>query len=112
VPGHGALALPVPAADDSFNLQLTAIIRDRVQASSRELLSSSVESEAKLVDRESKNTAGDYKYIAQGMATVGEVLVIFTFLHRELETAAKQQALQMLADAAYVKGAPAAAQPK
>jgi len=163
VPGHGTLVLPVPAAwraadkplqnppaialvmlpatDDSFNLQLTAIwlgpakradltpqaIRDRVQASSRELLSSSVEGEAKLVelrgtealgyyysltDRETKNTAGDYKYIAQGMATVGEVLVIFTFLHRELETAAKQQALQMLADAAYVKGAPAAEQPK
>jgi hypothetical protein len=137
-----AVALSVrPATGDSFNLQITAlwpepakragmtpqVIKERVQATSKELLQQSVEKEATLLelrgketlgyyfsltDRESQNTGSDYKYIAEGTVTVGEVVLIFTFLHREPETAAKQQALQMLADAAYVKGAPAAEQPK
>jgi len=131
-----AVALSVrPATGDSFNLQITALwpdpaktagmtpeaIKERVQATSRDLLQQSVEKEAQLLelrgketlgyyfsltDRESQNTAGDYKYIAQGMATVGEVLVVFTFLHREPATPAKNQALQMIAGAAYLKGAP------
>ncbi len=124
-----------PATGDSFNLQVTAlwpepakmaamtpeVIKERVQATSKDLLKQSVEKEAPLLelrgketlgyyfsltDRESQNTAGDYKYIAQGTVTVGEVVLIFTFLHREPATPAKNQALQMVADAVYVKGAP------
>ena len=125
-----ALSMFAPTGD-SFNLQITAIwlepakrsgmtpevIRERVQATASELLPKSVEKEAKLIelrgkqalgyyfsltDRESANTAGHYQYIAEGTVTVGETVTIFTFLHREPDTPAKDQALRMIKDAAYV----------
>jgi hypothetical protein len=129
-----AVALSMrPASGDSFDLEVTAlwlepakmagmtpeVIKERVQATSKDLLKQSVEKEAPLLelrgkealgyyfsltDRESQNTAGDYKHIAQGTVTVGEALVIFTFLHREPTAPAKDQALQMITAATYVKG--------
>jgi hypothetical protein len=120
----------LPATGDSYNLQMTAIwlepakraemtpevIKERVQATSKELLKQSVEKEAQLVelrgkqalghyfsltDRESQNTGTDYKHIAEGTVTVGEVVLIFTFLHREPGTPAKEQALQLVRQATY-----------
>lgn len=121
-----------PADGDSFDLQMTALwlepakraemtpeaVKERVQATSKELLGQSVEKEAQLVelrgkqtlgyyfslsDRESQNTGSDYRYIAEGTVTVGEVVLIFTFLHREPGTAAKEQALQIVRDASFAK---------
>jgi hypothetical protein len=128
-----AVALIVgPATGDSFNLQMTAVwlepakraeltpeaIRERVQATSKDLLKQALEKEAQLIelrgkhalgyyfsltDRASQNTGTDYKHIAEGTVTVGEVVLIFTFLHREPGTPAKDQALQLVREAAYVK---------
>ena len=121
-----------PANGDSFDLQMTAVwlepakraemtpevIKQRVQATSKELLPQSVEKEAPLIelrgkqalgyyfsltDRESQNTGSDYRYIAEGTVTVVEVVFIFTFLHREPGTPAKEQALQLVRDASYAK---------
>jgi len=120
-----------PAATDSFDLQLTAVwlepakraemtpqaIKERVQATSKELLKQAVEKDAplselrgkqalgyyfSLSDRESQNTGSDYRYIAEGTLAVGEVVVIFTFLHREAGTPAKAQALHVVSEAAWV----------
>jgi hypothetical protein len=121
-----------PATGDSFDLQMTAVwlepakrtemtpeaIKQRVQAMSKELLPQSVEKDAPLIelagkqaqgyyfsltDRESQNTGSDYKHIAEGAVTVGEVVLIFTFLHREPGTPAKEQALQLVREATYAK---------
>lgn len=121
-----------PATEDSFNLQITAVwlepakraeltpevIKERVQAMSQDLLKQAVEKQAQLIelrgkqalgyyfsltDRESQNTGTDYRHIAQGTVTVGEVVLIFSFLHREPGTPAKEQALRLVRDAAYVK---------
>lgn len=121
-----------PATGDSFDLQMTAVwlepakraemtpqaIKQRVQATSKELLNQAVEKQAELIelrgkqaqgyyfsltDRESQNTGSDYKHIAQGSVTVGEIVLIFAFLHREAGTPAKEPALQLVREAAYAK---------
>jgi hypothetical protein len=121
-----------PPTGDSFELQMTAVwlepakraemtpeaIKERVQATSKDLLKQAVEKEAQLIelrgqqalgyyfsltDRESRNSGTDYRHIAEGTVTVGEVVLIFTFLHREPGTPAKDQALQIVREAAYVK---------
>jgi hypothetical protein len=120
----------LPASGDGYNLQMTAIwlepakraemtpeaIKDRVQSTSKELLKQAVEKDAPLTelhgkqargyyftltDRESQNTGMDYKHIAEGTVMVGEVVLVFTFLHREPGIAAKQQALQVVREAKY-----------
>jgi hypothetical protein len=120
------------AAADSFELQMTAVwlepakraeftpevVKERVQALSKDLLKQAVEKEAQLIelrgnqalgyyfsltDRESQNTGSDYRHIAEGTVTVGEVVLIFTFLHREPGTPAKDQSLQVVREATYVK---------
>ena len=119
-----------PASGDSFDLQMTAIwlepakraqmtpelIKDRVQSTSKELLKQAVEKDApltelsakqargyyfSLTDRESQNTGTDYKHIAEGTVMIGEIVLIFTFLHREPGTPAKDQALQIVREATY-----------
>ena len=121
-----------PPDGDSFDVQMTAVwlepakraemtpevIKQRVQATSQELLPQSVEKEAplaelrgkqalgyyfSLTDRQSQNTGTDYKYIAEGTVTVGDVVLIFTFLHREPGIPAKEQALQVVHDAGYAR---------
>jgi hypothetical protein len=121
-----------PADGDSFDLQMTAVwlepakraemtpqvIKERVQATSKELLPQSIEQQAPLIelrgkqalgyyfsltDRESRNQGSDYKYIAEGTVTVGELVLIFTFLHRQAGTPAREQALQVVRDASYAK---------
>ena len=120
----------LPASGDSYNLQMTAVwlepakraemtpevIKDRMQATGKELLKQSVEKEVQLAelrgkqalgyyfslsDRQSQNTGTDYKHIMEGTVTVGEVVLIFTFLHREPGTTAKEQALQLVREATY-----------
>ena len=65
-----------------------------------------------LTDRTSKNTADDYKYISQGTAMTGEVLTVFTFLHRAPTLPEKDLALRMLADATFDDKVPAASAPR
>jgi len=121
-----------PATGDGFDLQMTAVwlepekraemtpeaIKQRVQATSKELLNQAVEKQAELIelrgkqaqgyyfsltDRESQNTGSDYKHIAEGTVTVGEIVLIFAFLHREPGTPAKEPALQLVREATYAK---------
>jgi hypothetical protein len=49
---------------------------------------------------------GEYKYVTQGTLLTGELMVVFTFLHRDLAMPEKSMVLAMLANATYAKTAP------
>jgi hypothetical protein len=129
-----------PAAGDAFYLQITSFrvappklaeitpqyLQQRVQENAKGLLPKAVEPEAKLLelkgngavgyyfsltDKTSRNTPGDYKYVIQGTVLAGEMLTIFTFLHRDPDLQERDWVVRMFADAAYVKGPPAANAP-
>ncbi len=119
-----------PPEGDSFYVQVTAVwldaakcanatpksIKAKVQKSSADPLKRAVEKEAKIEELRGEQTMGyyysltdrapppdEYKYMTQGIATTGEMMVVFTILRRENNAADKTAALQMLADARYTK---------
>jgi hypothetical protein len=130
-----------PPTGDAFYLQLTAVwlqpemlatmtdemIKTRVQQSAGRMLPRAVETEASLVelrgkdalgyyfaltDRNSKNAGTEYKYVVQGTIRTGELVTVFTLLHREPAPAEKEQMLRMIADAGFAKGAATANTPR
>lgn len=129
-----------PHSGDAFLLQLTSIwldpaklarltpeeLKARVQKSAEDMLPQAAEKQAALIelrgkdargyhfaltDRTSKNLGDDYKYVTQGSMIAGETLTVFTLLHRDPADPARQQAVQMLADARYSTKSAAAQRP-
>ena len=130
-----------PASGDAFYLQLTSVwltpekragvtdelIRSRVQESAKRMLPKAVETEAPLLelrgkeavgwyfaltDRTSPNTGSEYKYVVQGTVRTGELITVFTLLHRDPAIPEKEQVLRMLADASFARGAAVASAPR
>lgn len=54
-----------------------------------------------LTDRGSTNKGGDYRYVTQGTLATGELIVIFTLLHRDPAPPEKPRVLELLADARH-----------
>jgi hypothetical protein len=130
-----------PATGDAFYLQITSVwltpdklagvtdelIRSRVQESAKRMLPKAVETEAPLAelrgkdaigwyfalsDRTSPNAGNEYKYVVQGTVRTGELITVFTLLHRDPTIPEKEQVLRMLADASFARGAAAASAPR
>lgn len=124
-----------PPSGDGFLLQVSVLwlepgnragynpqaVKARVQKTADDLLSRAVEKEAtvtelrgkaalghqfSLTDRSSTNGPGDYKYVTQGMLVTGELVTVFTLLHRDPAAREKAQVLQMLAEARHSSEAP------
>lgn len=120
-----------PPSGDAFVLQVSSVWRDpskragitsdelraRTQKSAEELLPQAVEKQATLVELHGKEANGyyfsltdrgpatdpkDYKYATQGTLLVGDLLTVFTFLHRQAEDPARSAALQVLVGARHV----------
>jgi hypothetical protein len=119
-----------PRSGNAFLLQITSVwlepgkaaaytpqeLQARVRKTAQEMLPQAVEKEATLVelrgndtygyhysltDRSPTSDPGDYKYVTQGTLLSGELVTVFTFLHREPAPREKQQALKMLADSRH-----------
>jgi hypothetical protein len=132
-PASAALRIG-PSSGSGFVVQISAlwldpqklaayapgVLKARVQKAAEDVLPRSVEPAATLVefrgkggygyhysltDRSATSAPDDYKYLTQGMVLSGEVLTIFTYLHREPAPGEKQQVLQMLADLRHSKEA-------
>lgn len=160
VPGHGALALPVPegwrvsvkpmdkpaalvlqfdpASGSDFVVQATAVplspgqsarmtpgqIRQSVRDGATKPLGEAVESEVVVEEMRGAQAAGyyysltarapapdGYRYLTQGTLVTGDLMAIFTILHRNADAPEKGAALRMLAGAMHSRqeGAPTAA---
>jgi hypothetical protein len=120
-----------PASGDAFKVQVTtawiepakrdsspASLKERVQATAKNLLKQSVEAEAtilelrgdhaqgyyfSLTDRGQGSGPDDYKYLTQGTVLTGELTIVFTILQREPGLPDRERALRMFADAVHSK---------
>jgi len=121
-----------PPSGDAFVLQVSSVwldpskragissdeLRARTQKSAEELLPQAVEKQATLVELHGKEANGyyfsltdrgpatdpkDYKYATQGTLLVGDLLTVFTFLHRRADDPAKAEALRILSSARQAK---------
>jgi hypothetical protein len=122
-----------PASTGGFDVQVTAVwldparlsqatadsIKAGVARSAEEPLRQAVEKTAVLQELRGPQVQGyyysltdrapgpgEYKYVTQGTLLTGELMVIFTFLHRDLAMPEKSMVLAMLANATYAKTAP------
>jgi hypothetical protein len=121
-----------PAEGTGFSVQFTSVwlepdklagftpesIRSKTQDSAKELLPESEEKEAAAVELRGAHSIGyyysltsrgapsgpeDYKYMTQGTVRTGEIVTVFTILHRDPAVPEKAQALRMFAEATYSK---------
>lgn len=119
-----------PSSGDSFSLQVTAVwldadkLANTTQASLKATASRSaegplrqaVEKTVVIQDLRGAQSAGfyfsltdrapppsEYKYLTQGTYLTGEVMVVFTLLHREMPSPEKEQAIRMLTDSTHSK---------
>ena len=121
-----------PAEGTGFSVQFTSVwlepdklagftpesIRSKTQDSAKELLPESEEKEAAAVELRGAQSIGyyysltsrgapsgpeDYKYMTQGTVRTGEIVTVFTILHRDPAVPEKAQALRMFAEATYSK---------
>ena len=119
-----------PSSGDGFSLQVTAVwldadkLANTTQASLKATairsaegpLRQAVEKAAVIQDLRGAQSAGfffsltdrapppgEYKYLTQGTYLTGEVMVVFTLLHREMPSPEKEQAIRMLTDSTHSK---------
>ena len=126
-PPSAALRIDPPSGD-AFVLQISSVwldpskrlgitsddLKARTQKSAEELLPQAVEKQATLVELHGKEANGyyfsltdrglatdakDYKYATQGTLLVGDLLTVFTFLHRRADDPATAEALRILRNA-------------
>jgi len=119
-----------PASGGAFSVQLTSAwlapdklagftpesIRSKTQDSATKLLPEAEEKEAAMAELRGAESIGyyfsltsrgapsgpeDYKYMTQGTVRTGEIVTIFTILHRDPVLPEKAQALRMLAEAKH-----------
>jgi hypothetical protein len=127
-----------PASGNAFDLQITAgwldpaksdrrpdALKARVQSAANAALKEAVEKEVKVLELRGAQSQGyyflltdkapgpgEFKYLTQGMLSVGELTVAFTILHREAASDDREKALRVVADAVQSKTeVPAAAAP-
>jgi len=119
-----------PQSGDAFYVQVTSVwldapklakttpesLKTTVATGAEEPLRHAVETEAVLKELRGAETRGfyysltdrapgpgEYKYLSQGSFLTGELLTVFTILHREPACPEKETVLQMFAQAKYVK---------
>jgi len=119
-----------PQTGDAFYVQVTSVwldatkiatstpehLKATVAKTAQEPLRHSVEKDATLKELRGAETRGfyysltdrapgpgEYKYLSQGSFLTGEMMTIFTILHREPVCPEKETVLQMFAQAKYVK---------
>ena len=119
-----------PKSGDAFYVQVTSVwldatklgkttpesLKASVASSAEEPLRQAVEKEAVLKELSGPETRGfyysltdrapgpgEYKYLSQGTFLTGELMTVFTILHREPACPEKDTVLQMFAQAKYVK---------
>jgi hypothetical protein len=133
-----SLALGVgPRSGDAFHIQVTTVWLDpekragftseetktKAQSSADKLLPEAVEKTASLLELRGKEAQGyyysltakalaapkDFQYTTQGILRIADTVTIFTILHREPAFPEKEQVLQALANATFMKSETAAA---
>ena len=119
----------LPASGNTFDMQITAgwldpakrdsrpeALKARVQSAANAALKEAVETDAKLVELRGAQSQGyyytltdkapgpgEFKYLTQGITSVGDLTVMFTILHREAVSEDREKALRMIADAVHSK---------